>query len=489
MRLGLRLGFSGNYGASQAFLDQFGGASAAYSLRQLSSASTDVVRVRRFSDSTEQDFTAAEIDNNTMLNFVVPAAVQAKYNNAAYFGATDARVEIPISSTFFSGGNTISGTTIKPHANGNSRIFELDAATGQAFRLLITDIANGSATLTFRHRFSTSGDAVWVTDSANFPIGEAVDWSVTYDSSSTSNDPTITINGVTQSITETTAPVGSASAGVGDLVIGNTSQIFGTPFEGSTYDMAVGTSEYIGDGAANSNWLDQVNSNDGSVLGGAVAFTGQGFDGFVTTWYDQSGNGNDATQTTAANQPRIVTNGSVVTEGTKPAIDFDGANYFLKTATLIGSLSQNDLSVSSVMRRDVEADFYGVTEGETETPYTSQWFIPSNAAGTAWINATSIGTNASTAYVVLGFTSITQTNYTLPFTADVQAYLNGATDGAASTASIVNNEFWTQTAIGASANDGGQGFFDGRIQEIVAFKHTDVNMIELQQNQTNYYGL
>jgi hypothetical protein len=34
-----------------------------------------------------------------------------------------------------------------------------------------------------------------------------------------------------------------------------------------------------------------------------------GTDGFITTWYDQSGNGYNATQTTASNQPTIVVSG------------------------------------------------------------------------------------------------------------------------------------------------------------------------------------
>ena len=42
--------------------------------------------------------------------------------------------------------------------------------------------------------------------------------------------------------------------------------------------------------------------------------------GFVTTWYDQSGNGNNATQGTAANQPKIVDAGVLVEENGKPAI-------------------------------------------------------------------------------------------------------------------------------------------------------------------------
>jgi hypothetical protein len=45
-------------------------------------------------------------------------------------------------------------------------------------------------------------------------------------------------------------------------------------------------------------------------------------DGFVETWYDQSGNGNDATQSVAGNQPKIVDAGALVSGG----IDFDGVD-------------------------------------------------------------------------------------------------------------------------------------------------------------------
>ena len=59
--------------------------------------------------------------------------------------------------------------------------------------------------------------------------------------------------------------------------------------------------------------------------------------GFVTTWYDQAGS-NDATQATAANQPKIVDAGVLVTENGKPAVDFDGVDDFLKNTTI--SISQ-----------------------------------------------------------------------------------------------------------------------------------------------------
>jgi len=66
-----------------------------------------------------------------------------------------------------------------------------------------------------------------------------------------------------------------------------------------------------------------------------LAFTGTGAldNGFVTKWYDQSGNAYDATQTTALNQPQIVTGGSVILDNGKPTIsaltNAAGLNYNL----------------------------------------------------------------------------------------------------------------------------------------------------------------
>jgi hypothetical protein len=60
-----------------------------------------------------------------------------------------------------------------------------------------------------------------------------------------------------------------------------------------------------------------------------LSFTGTGAldNGFVTTWYDQSGNGLNALQGTALNQPRIVNSGSIINNiNGLPSIQFDGVN-------------------------------------------------------------------------------------------------------------------------------------------------------------------
>jgi len=51
-----------------------------------------------------------------------------------------------------------------------------------------------------------------------------------------------------------------------------------------------------------------------------LSFVGAGNDGFVHTWYDQSGNGNDVTQNSGSLQVRIVNNGVVDTKNNKPAL-------------------------------------------------------------------------------------------------------------------------------------------------------------------------
>jgi hypothetical protein len=59
--------------------------------------------------------------------------------------------------------------------------------------------------------------------------------------------------------------------------------------------------------------------------GTLTTFCGAG-NGFVRTWYDQSGNANNAGQATTASQPQIVSAGSLILEASKPVIQFDGGD-------------------------------------------------------------------------------------------------------------------------------------------------------------------
>ena len=63
-----------------------------------------------------------------------------------------------------------------------------------------------------------------------------------------------------------------------------------------------------------------------------------GTDGFVTTWYDQSGNGYDMAQATASSQPKIISSGSTLILNSKPAIQSTTTNKMISSWTLAANL-------------------------------------------------------------------------------------------------------------------------------------------------------
>jgi hypothetical protein len=70
--------------------------------------------------------------------------------------------------------------------------------------------------------------------------------------------------------------------------------------------------------------------------------------GFVTTWYDQSGNSKNATMTVQSNQPLIANLGVIVRRQGKVSIFFDGSNdYLLNTFTGYEVNSTQHYAVSS----------------------------------------------------------------------------------------------------------------------------------------------
>jgi len=78
--------------------------------------------------------------------------------------------------------------------------------------------------------------------------------------------------------------------------------------------------------------------------------------GYVVTFYDQSGNSVDATQATTSQQPQIYNGTAVITKNGKPAIDFAGNGIFLNYATSTLNLGTNDHLVAGVVSVGTTAD-------------------------------------------------------------------------------------------------------------------------------------
>jgi hypothetical protein len=63
--------------------------------------------------------------------------------------------------------------------------------------------------------------------------------------------------------------------------------------------------------------------------------------GFVSSWYDQSGNSFDAVQVTTSSQPRIVNAGSTHTQNSVPAVNFNGTSQHLPLSGSALSMAKN----------------------------------------------------------------------------------------------------------------------------------------------------
>jgi hypothetical protein len=111
------------------------------------------------------------------------------------------------------------------------------------------------------------------------------------------------------------------------------------PNAAAAYSLRKLRSAYTGSAIRVRRSSDNTEQNIGFNTSGGLDTTSlisfaDGGNCFVTTWYDQSGNGYNATQTTAANQPQIVNTNSLILEGSKPTLQFDGSNDFFTNNTI-----------------------------------------------------------------------------------------------------------------------------------------------------------
>jgi hypothetical protein len=117
-------------------------------------------------------------------------------------------------------------------------------------------------------------------------------------------------------------------------------------------------------------------------------------DGYVTTVYDQEGS-NNATQTTSASQPKIVTSGTtLVSTNGKPAMLFDGSDdYFDLTSTI----ATTQLFYNSAVFDRLTAGILSITMATTSsaTPYSLYW-TSGDAIYTAFTNAGTLHNSSQT---------------------------------------------------------------------------------------------
>ena len=197
-------------------------------------------------------------------------------------------------------------------------------------------------------------------------------------------------------------------------------------------------------------------------------------DVFVETWYDQSGNGNDATQATSANRPRIYIGSTlnaagVVTENGKPAVEFDGTNDFLDSV----GLSETTLTSFHVAKPDQtnSGDALLCFDGNT-----GNGFFRYNSNGTMRVNFFG-GLNTSTNY-----TAAQNLVFALYGTSVAIGY-DGATAETGSATGITT----TGVRMGQKGN---VDYFNGNAQEIVLYPSDQTaNRTGIENGISGYYDI
>ncbi len=225
-----------------------------------------------------------------------------------------------------------------------------------------------------------------------------------------------------------------------------------------------------------------------------LAHCGAG-NGFVTTWYDQSGNGRNATQTTAGSQPHIVNAGVINIANGKPAIRFDGVNDYLAAASpLIGTTH----SLFILFTPTIENEF-GTVFGQWKSGENGRFYVIANqeSAGPISVGRLNVanttatggnGTNGLAADVAISNTPTLITSISTTGSEQWKLFKNGTQWESATITSLYTG---VNSAIGSLNGTGSSLPFDGTFSELISFPSvlSTTDRQTLERNQGQYYGI
>ena len=324
-------------------------AKAAYSLRSLGTRQATVTSSGDTAGDTSgkyvcqvrsvtgdiKSFTADEVSDGTLVDFVL-GNTKPLLNNRVYFDGVDDQVSLSSEITL-AGDFSIQFSFVVTETD--QRIFGKETVARiepkgtnsiESFVVTMADASGGTLTLTENFKYGEDNTVKFKRVSDNLGIYNESDQLIS--------------NEINNTIAFPLSSFGRSRGAFAKCVLHSIR--IDTNNDG-TIDHS-----YNGYGNTLSDWQDLVGGNNASAVNGSpVLFTGQDQDGFVKTWYDQSvttqagdtATGNHATQATAAEQPKIVSSGALISGG----IEFDGSDDRLD-ASYSASGTTNAYLIASV---------------------------------------------------------------------------------------------------------------------------------------------
>ena len=340
-------------------LDTSSSASAAYSLRNLSSSySGSVVRVRRDSDNTEQDFNAEEITDGTLADFCgasngfVTTWYDQSGNNSHASQSTSS-----LQPRLYDSGIGVRLDNGRPCVYVDSdkltatlsvglddvTIFQVQNVvnTGGASEKDTVHLYSASSNRgyrTCRYKSNGQGPLLFVGSNTSDILAPLNKDQLFYTAYLSDGDQDVYINGDIG----VTANLDILNENPKDLLMLFDDQTGGNAYKGAMQEIIIFSGNRLSDRDAIEK---NINKHYNIIRN----------NGFVTTWYDQSGNSNDAIQATQTNQPKIYDSATgLILENGEPALEFDGVDDYMSNNSNI--FSNNRASVFLVHKTPETTD-------------------------------------------------------------------------------------------------------------------------------------
>jgi len=228
--------------------------------------------------------------------------------------------------------------------------------------------------------------------------------------------------------------------------------------------------------------LDIGFDNDGNLDKTTLeSFVGTG-NAFITKWYDQSGNGNDAYNTAGGEQPRIATTGTINYDSNgilEPIYDGSRNLVFPNKATI------DNTSIFMVFKSDSNTQDSVILQNT----YTADNLVSIGLGGGT--TASKIGSRLRVGGANIynqGGDNFTSTDTTL-----VSYFADNLTseiyvDTTQKTLSVLARSGGSTSRIGSRGDD--QNYFTGKIQEVVLFDSDESsNRSGIETNINDYYSI
>ncbi len=206
-----------------------------------------------------------------------------------------------------------------------------------------------------------------------------------------------------------------------------------------------------------------------------LSFVGAG-NGFVTTWFDQSGNNNNASSSTLAEQPQIVSGGNLILVNGKPSISFDGTNDYMNYSTI--TCSSNHYNFTVIKRDTPGVRMFGLSGRDIASKYLMTLWSDNN-----------FYFQGKNLYYIASTSTDTTTNQILLTGVNNAGVLNIYKNSNIINTTLVNDNGITATT-NSLGNYNGNLFSNAKIQEIVFYNNDQSsNRTSISSNINSHYTI